>query len=58
MMYKKTNQLVEKWCKIAYLIIVKMVGPSCVLPKAMVCFFMYFTTDLGSDAFELPIPAW
>lgn len=29
-----------------------------VLPKAVYSYFMYFTTKLGADAFELPIPTW
>lgn len=29
-----------------------------VLPKAFASFFNYFTTDLGRDAFVLPIPTW
>ena len=57
-MYKKTNRLVEKLCKIAYFIIVKVSAPCLAIPKALLSFFMYFTTDLGPNAFELPIPAW
>lgn len=32
--------------------------PGFVLPKALWCFFLYYTTDLGPDAFELPFPTW
>lgn len=28
------------------------------LPKALFSYFIYFTTDLGNDAFELPLPMW
>lgn len=56
--FEKSNRLVHKWCKIAYVIIVQVCMPSLILPKAMYCFFLYFTTDLGNDAFELPIPTW
>lgn len=57
-MYEKTNRLVEKWCKIAYFVIVKMSVPGFILPKALVSLFIYYTTDSGPDAFELPIPVW
>lgn len=29
-----------------------------ILPKFIISFCTYFTTDLGPDAFELPIPKW
>ena len=28
------------------------------LPKFTICYFVYFTTDLGNDSFELPFPIW
>lgn len=28
------------------------------LPKAIYCYLIYFTTDLGPNAFQLPIPTW
>lgn len=29
-----------------------------VLPKAILSYFSYFTTDAGPEAFELSIPMW
>lgn len=29
-----------------------------ILPKALFCYFQYFTTDLGNEAFGLPMPLW
>lgn len=57
-MIEKTNELVEKLCQIAYLIIVQIGVPCVALPKAVLSYFVYFTNDLGPNAFELPIQAW
>lgn len=56
--YERSNRLVDKWCKIAYVVIEKIFIPSVILPKAIFCFFVYFSTDLGNKAFDLPIPIW
>lgn len=29
-----------------------------IVPKAILCVFLYFTSDSGEDAFELPLPMW
>lgn len=57
-MYAKTNNLSEKLSKIIYFLMVKVSVPGFVLPKAILSFFIYCTTDAGSDAFELSIPTW
>lgn len=57
-MYENTNRLVEKISKFISFLIVYISIPAFVLPKAFYCFFIYFTTDLGPDAFALPIPTW
>lgn len=57
-MYEKTNRLTEKISKIMLFAIVYVSVPGFVLPTGIYCFFKYFTTDLGPDAFELPIPVW
>lgn len=56
--YEKTNKLTEKLSEIVYLFYAKVAIPGFVLPKAIVCFFVYFTTDRGPDAFELSLPFW
>lgn len=56
--YIKTHGLVEKLCKIMYFVIVNVTVPGFILPKAFICFVVYFTTNSGSDAFELPLPIW
>lgn len=57
-MYIKTNGLVEKISKILEIGIVKVTPSVFTLPKALLCYFTYFTTDSGADAFELPLPMW
>lgn len=57
-MYERTNQQAENYSKIIYFLIVYVSAPSFVLPKAMLSYFLYFTTDLGFEAFEMPIPQW
>lgn len=45
----------EKWSKIIYFVTVKL-SPICmIVPKAVICLFLYYTTDLGPAALELPI---
>lgn len=58
MNYVEINQKIEKWCKIIELITVKVSPLTVVIPKLITSFFDYFTTDLGSEAFELPTPMW
>lgn len=54
----KTNQLVEKLTEILFLFITRVSVPGFVLPKVFASFFVYFTTDVGNDAFDLPLPMW
>lgn len=55
---EQTHQLVEKYTEIGLFLIRIVITPCFVLPKAIVSFFAYFTTDLGSDAFKLPAAMW
>lgn len=57
-MYEKTNQSAEKISKLIELAIVYVSLPGFILPKTIYSYFMYFTSDLGADAFVLSIPAW
>lgn len=56
--YMKTHQLVEKFSKILRVVLVYVTIPCFVLPPAFLCFYTYFTTDSGADAFKLPAPMW
>lgn len=56
--YQHANHLVEKLSRIGYFLIA-IVSPVCIVfPKAIVSYFMYFATDLGIEAFELPLFYW
>lgn len=54
--YTKPDQQLEKLNGILQLVIVKVIPFSVVIPKYLTCFLMYFITDLGNDAFEIPLP--
>lgn len=56
--YEKTNRFVEILSGTIYAIGLKLLLPIFVMPKAILSYFIYFTTDAGRAAFELPIPAW
>lgn len=56
--FKETNQLVEKISEFIFLFMAKMTPAALTLPPLIYSFFIYFTTDLGRDAFILPSPMW
>lgn len=54
----ETCAQVEKWSRIMTFLATK-VTPLCgVLSRAIPSFFFYFATDLGNEAFELPVKMW
>lgn len=56
--FNKTNQLVEKIGGIVFFIMIKLT-PACVyVPWSIYTFVIYFATDVGNAAFELPYPIW
>lgn len=56
--YQCANQQTEKVCNFLYTFCVCVIVPGFVSPKAIYSFFVYFSTDLGPNAFELPFPTW
>lgn len=56
--YENAHTFVEKCCSIIFTAFVKITFPSVTIPFLIVCYVLYFTTDIGSDAFQLPFPAW
>lgn len=56
--YKEANRLTEKWIKLVYVLIVKVSIQCFVIPEIFITFFIYFTTDVGNDAFVLLLPLW
>lgn len=56
--FMKTNRQVDRLTELIFIVLVK-IGLQCImLSKAVVCFGIYFTTDSGSDSFDLPFPMW
>lgn len=49
---------VERLSRFIHIILLKVTVPCSIVPKFIVCFYLYFTTDKGNDAFELPFPIW
>lgn len=58
LIYKQTDRKMQKWHHILNILMVKVTPVFANMPKCIVSFYTYFTTDLGRDAFELPCPAW
>lgn len=56
--YTKINQQIEKWTKIVHLLLYKISLVSFVSPKLIASYFLYYTTDLGSEAFQTPFLMW
>lgn len=56
--YKKACTLVEKSSNYIYTGLVKIACPMTIIPYILWSYFMYYTTDLGRDAFTLPFVLW
>lgn len=56
--FRRANQLAEKLNKIIFIVLVKLTPACGAGPWVAWTFFIYFTTDLGADAFQLPFPMW
>ena len=57
-LFEKTDRHVEQWSEIGYLLIAKMTPAYWIFPWAIISYFVYFTTNLGNEAFELPVLLW
>lgn len=56
--YSKTDEKVKKWNRWINLLMVKVTPIGATLPKFILSFLLYFATDLGQSAFELPFFEW
>lgn len=56
--HEATNRQIEKICRILHMAMSKVPPHFVIWPKYFGCLGIYFTTDLGREAFELPIPLW
>lgn len=56
--FDEANETTEKWSKVITFV-ARNVAPLCgVLSRAAPSYFFYFTTDLGNEAFALPVKMW
>lgn len=55
---KETIKRVEKMTEFSSILIIYITGIPLTVPKPFFSYFLYFTTDLGNDAFELVCSAW
>lgn len=56
--YEDLHARMEKWTELIHLANVKVTLPCVVIPKFVMSFYVYYTTDVGGDAFQLPTYAW
>lgn len=57
-LYINANRKIEKWSRIAYFLLALATPIMWIGPKFISSLFVYFTTDLGNDALELPLLEW
>lgn len=57
-LFQETNRLAEKWSEIICFLAIKVIPRFGCIPMVITSFFFYFTTDLGSESFILPVPMW
>lgn len=58
LLYVETNKFVEKWSGFVYIIATKTILPCLMLPYMGVSYFFYYHSDLGRNAFFLPLVVW
>lgn len=56
--FEEANQRVKNLSEMISLIAFKVIPIGSVTPSFLGSFFVYFSTDKGNDAFELPVPMW
>lgn len=56
--YKKSNHATDKIIKMLRFASIKIIQPFGMICIWAMIFFVYFTTDLGNDAFQSPFPYW
>lgn len=56
--YGRVNKKNEKWTKMLDFVLLKVTLPGVIMPNFIISYFLYFATDLGSEAFRLPFPKW
>lgn len=57
-LFEETNRFIKKCGKIISFVAMKLVLNVVILLQCIGCFIKYIFTDMGNDAFVLPIPMW
>lgn len=57
-MFEGTNRFIEKFYRIEMFLCLKLVPNIVILLQCIGCFINYIFTDMGYDAFVLPVPMW
>lgn len=57
-LFEDTNRLIEKCGKFVTFAILKLFLNGVILLQCLGCFGNYIFTDMGNDAFVLPVPMW
>lgn len=58
MFYDEADQKIEKWTKFFYFIGVKVMPISYWLPRLIIAYIYYFTTEFGHDVFAFSFTPW
>lgn len=53
--YSEMNDTIEKWTEIVHFVMVKAAVVCGVFLTVLLPYYFYFTTDLGTDAFIMPV---
>lgn len=56
--YEKLKEKVEIWTRKFRFSLVNVTVPALLMPQMIISYYLYFTTDLGSEAFSLAYPIW
>lgn len=55
-MHKKINDEIDWWTNTVFIAMVYVTLPAIFMPKCCLSYVLYFTTDLGNDAFTPAVP--
>lgn len=57
-LYTAASQRITKWIRPVHFILIKATPPLCTSPSIVASFYVYYTTDLGNDAFAFVYAMW
>lgn len=57
-LYDEINSKGEKWSKTIITVIMAVVPQGLLFPKFLLSYYFYYTTEMDSDAFQMPFPSW